>query len=356
MKIHRRIIFIIIFPLLLSSRFVSADEEKPTYKAVTVTKTSAFIIPAEYEGFREAVKTEIEKREALEFLNTEIKNITYGKDGKISSVEYLTGETVEYSYKYDEHNKLVSVALTASNGVKIVISEEPPDSMGSMDSGEMTEHQDDEIYISIEYPEESGIQDESGTTHEPTQTVIVIRAEDEFDLEEIAATPIEFNLFREVKEALDKAIAEREVAYKEYMKKTKTYYVDTHQELKTRFSLLESEGIDLTENFKNLSEEDITSAAGREAIDAAVGYIRSEVGEDVSGKEASNEFLTLEGEYREKILALNNEVYEGKVEKALEYIYGVIDELLNSRLALYLNNKNEKIEVIVNLPTIKEKE
>ena len=341
--------------LLLSSPFVSADEENPIYRATTATKIRAFIIPAEYEKFREAVKTEIEKREALEFLNTETKNVTYDKDGRISSVEYLTGETVQYSYRYNEDNKLVSFALTASNGVKIAISENPPDGMGLPGSGGMTEHQENEIYISIEYPEESGIQDEDETTHEPTQTVIVIHAEDEFDLEEIAATPIEFNLFREVKEAIDKAIAEREVAYKEYMKKTKTYYVETHQELKTRFSLLESEGIDLTENFKNLSEGDITSAAGRKAIDEAVSYIRS-AEEALSEKKASNEFLALETEYREKILELNNKAYEGKVEKALEYIYGVIDELLNSRLALYLNNKNEKIEVIINLPTIKEKE
>ena len=41
---------------------------------------------------------------------------------------------------------------------------------------------------------------------------------------------------------------------------------------------------------------------------------------------------------------------DAKIEKAMQYLNAIIDKLVNSRLAVYMNAEKDKIEAIIQLP------
>jgi hypothetical protein len=61
------------------------------------------------------------------------------------------------------------------------------------------------------------------------------------------------------------------------------------------------------------------------------------------------ELLATEKELRGSVLGPGTELYENRIEEALEYMNEMIEKLTVSQLALYLNMKKDKIDVIINL-------
>ena len=175
-------------------------------------------------------------------------------------------------------------------------------------------------------------------------------------LDDTSREPMDYDFIKRIKDSMDSASKDRQAAYNEYMKNTESYYKKTYAALKEKAGDFKSENIELTKYFKGLASAETAETGKRELIDDAVAYIAREA--EIAGDEkiVTMEFLTAEKTYREQFLKIGKEVYDRKIEKILEYIDALINELLGSRLGLYFNKTKDKIDVIINLPKLTEKE
>jgi len=354
---------------------------------------------------RKASHEILERRliEDFSFLYQNKKLIEYGEKGRLSKVIYVddSGKETVSTYSYDfDGEKLTDITISTEEGARIKISNQEngqtkisitlAQSEGdqSDDNGNIIDNNANHYNAYTNSNEHSNngsaaimtvirslgwdmadsdandSKDDPKPSPGPDNPVgpgpddpenpdgdIVIIIDEPVDLEGIAHEPIDFekflDAFRDVDEDLRKA-------RDEYMEETEPYYEKMLEELTAKVDSLESEGIDLKPYFsRGLGSNDTKEGIKRSLINEAVAEI-AEAAKQEDVKPVAEDLISLEERYSEEFLRLSMDNYENKTEKILEYIQGIIDELLTSKLAIYMNKKKEKIDVIINLPELEE--
>lgn len=291
------------------------------------------VLPEIFSEYSDNIQHEIDMQNDLEFFNQDIRMINYNENGLIESVKYDDFE-VKYSYEYNDDGTLKACILETEDVTIVIRSTSENSKLGPGENPFIIE-----IYIENENEEpEPSSPLSSGGGNEPEPAVTISYPAPDITLEDIATKPIKFD-FKEIKNAVTKVREEKEAAYEEYIKNTELYYEKVYSELKTKFGF-----------FKGAENENLNVVEKRELIDNAVAEIRSE--QEVTGdeNEVIREFLVFEEQLRAEYLLPGKEIYDKKIEKALEYVDAMIDKLLTSKLALYLNKKEDKLDAIINLP------
>ncbi len=274
------------------------------------------------------VENSVDIKNAFETADKDIQLIKYNEDGTISSVQYADGTTALYSQEYDGEGNL-SVCTVESDGVEIIFSSE--EKIASLKSAETKNSQPGE-----------------------NKNIVVYCPAKKQDLDKIARKPIKFD-FGKIEKAVSEASEFRKKAMEEYKKKTSAYYYKVEKELKNILKALGPKDAKIEKYARELARKDTFDEKRRGIIDEAVIYIYSVAKKD-SKNEVVNEFLVPERDLREKILTHELEIYEGRVETALARINKIIDELINSKLALYLDLQKDKIDAVISLPELADKE
>lgn len=354
---RKNIIFITVCLTLIYSPHVWAEDSfDPLSNSPDKTANqSGFIMPQEFIAYKEIVEGEIAKKNAMEFFNHDIEIVNYNKDGTIGFVKYTDGTKVDYSYEYGKDGRMQACTLESEN-VKIsfkVAKTKHRSTLG--DNGK--KNVDIEIYIKEHL--DAGDDNPPGMTpddhpssHEDllpskNKPIIVYHSTANVNLNEVARKPIKFD-FKEIKKAVSMAAKLRDDAVKEYEKNTAQYYAEVGTELKNRFAGCGEEDAKLASLLMKVDEKEPAAQEARKTVDEAVDYIRSSAKVD-GVSQTKEEFLIFENGLRERILTPATEIYEGRIDAAVEYITIIIDKLIGSRLAVYFDLKKDKIDVIINL-------
>jgi hypothetical protein len=164
-------------------------------------------------------------------------------------------------------------------------------------------------------------------------------------LDRIRKTPVKFD-FKEIGKAVKKLSKMGSDAKRSYNAGTEEYYIGMETVLRNNMMTLEAEGVIV----RALPEADAEGVSGRrEYIDKAVSEIY-EYSKRGGSKGTIAELLAIERGLRESVIDPEMEIYEGRVQAAMEYADAIIDKLVSSQLALYLKSKKGRVEVIINLP------
>lgn len=288
---------------------------------------------------QEAVKAEIIRIEMLVSPQNEISGLTRNGDGTLSSVTYSDGTTANYSdYKYDGSGRIDSFFITSGDTcIKLV--KDGDGSASTAYGAHSQEPKEEKSYAAAPVDEP----DKGKSKQNPI--VIIVP-----DIEEAARNPLsqeQLNGFRGAVNGLSEA---RAAAAGEYKKNTEPYYTKVKESLVNVKDGLAAEGIPIYGFLEN-----VTNAASPEAerkfIDEAVQCVYAEAQrEEGSRRDFIDAFIAAEKEMREKIIVPEMQIYEGKVEAALQYLYSIIDELMSSKASVFMTAKDEKIEAIINLP------
>lgn len=266
---------------------------------------------------------------AIDQLNTidpsknDISGVSTNKDGTISSVSYSDGTTVQYTdYSRDTDGKVNSLTIISGQAT-IKFSSSVSDGKSRGASIKSEEYGDKPIVL-VSLPDEGG------------------------GLNDIARNPLPLEFFKKMNEAIDKLSKARESAMDEFKMKTKIYYSKVEEKLSAKKDKLASEGVFVYEFLKE-ADAAPTPTAKRKVIEEAVEYLYTKAQRNEMS-EAIEDFLVTEKDLRDKIIVPEMQIYEGKVESALKYLYSIIDEFMKAKLALFMDAKKDKIDAIINLP------
>jgi hypothetical protein len=268
-------------------------------------------------------KGEIQKLQDTDLAQNTEQIVSYNEDGTISSVKYSDGTSVSYSeYQRNTDGNIENFKVSTDN--KTIL----------FSSGKGAAN------TNIELLGKGGADDEL--------VVQVSLPDDGHGLNGIATKPLPKELLDSINKALDDLAKSRKSANDEYLNKTEQYYVEIEYKINEKKDRLTSDGAYM---YKLLKEADTapSQAAKRKAIDEAVGYLyaKARSGEK---NEATDDFLAVEKGLRDEIIVPEMQVYEEKIESALKYVYSIIDELMKSKLALFMDANEDKINAIINLP------
>ena len=318
---------------------------------------SNFIMPEEFGQYRQLVEGEIAKKIDISTFDQSRPLVTRDpKTGAITSVLY--GDTLfNYSYARDSSGNMVGCTIVSEKGdIKIVLKlvdkiKEPVINGSTQTNGMEPKDLLIEIYIGDD-SDNTGVGPRA-SANEPARPVAIYRVRQKVDLEEMAEKPIKFDL-KEIKKAVSKTAELKDSALKEYMNNTSKYYEEVEKELKNKLKGLDSMEARLRALSEKLEDAGTTNVEKRATIDNIVEYVYV-MAEKEGGSKIAKDILVFEKDLRDKILNPEKAVYDKKIEAALEYVHGMIDTLVESKLALFLNLKKDKIEVVVNLPELANK-
>jgi len=295
------------------------------------------IMPVGVEKFEMLAKAGVDIKNAVEGQGNNVTSIAYDDNGRIANIVFANGDKVSYSYQFDEEGSLSTCNMAFTKG----------------DGGETRN-------ITVTNSDLNG---DGKLTNDDKEIIIVIKPDAKNPpapsvkrsnpIESIARTPARFD-FDAIMNGLERAHKEKKDGYRSYMKDSDSYYEKTLQALIARRDNMESEQIGLGIETPKTVKGKVFGKEDRTVIEDAVKNIRREVERASGERTVAREFLILEDSYRVGILDPSKAVYDGRVKKAQEYLSGVIDELAASNLTLYMKKKNDKIEVVINLPQINE--
>lgn len=331
MKI-REVLFCIVIILIASPSW--ADDVDVTSKCPDSEAKKAYMMPASIEQFLQSAEDEVKKNNDAESQDRKIELIKYNEDGTINTVEYKDGQIVNYSYEFDDKGELSDCKLTSATDTRSTSIEFSNTEKGSQIR----------VYAKTSSDESKTVREEGARADEP----ITIILPEKTNLDRLSRKPVKFD-FTAIGNTIDDVSAQKQAAYKDYVKNTEPYYTEISKELSNKFDLLKSEGIKLNDDLKGL-EHKMISESRREIIDNAVTYIISESAKDRDGRPDMADFLATEKNYRTAFLDPSKIIYDEKMQKAMEYINVIIDKLINSKIAVYLDKDGDKIDAIINLP------
>ena len=288
------------------------------------------------------------KSDGLNYFDENVKNVTYNSDGTIKSVTLDDGMAVSYSYERDRDGGLTSCSIEAG-GITLVFRLDKPNddtiseinyaSTNNNGANESNKPATIEIYINggeQDKPVDHGNPSISTTRPDSSnKPILVYSGKTAISPEDVSRTPEKFD-FNSIKTAISQAEGIKEGALKNYEKSSASYYNEVEKVL-----------------IKNgIQSNDKSGAARREVVDKAVAdaYSASAKG---SGSEASQEITAKEKILRGKILIPALAEYNSRIKEAQGDIDNMIDKLINSKLALYLDAKKDKVDAIIKLPNIK---
>jgi len=342
-------------------RFVQCINEALDMKNITeifnqdppTNSTQANVMPTATPRFVQCINEALDIKNISEIFNQDPLLVKYSKEGQIDEVILKDGTNVKYSYGYDEKGALSSVTLsTGSLSVAFMAAESmntQPSTSNNLPQDNAPAPQNDETGLAGKEPSnkvDSKKPADFGKKPEDKPIIIYVPPD---SLKQIAHRPIPFD-FDKIKDGFDKTAGEKKKAYDEYMKKTTPYYAKILKELQAGADAMKAEGINMDIDPKSINPKEFIDANQRRRIDEMVQAIRARSNERGGEAGETEGFLAVEKMYADEFLSPNRAIYEDKIKKAVEYLNSIIDSVIKSKLAVYLNIKNEKIEAIVNLP------
>lgn len=330
MQMITRATFMIIVAFFMLASLSNAEEGTSVITPPT-DSTQGKVMPVVNQKFVQNIKEAVDMKNVTEIFNQAPDIVSYDEKGRIEYVTLKDGAKVKYSYGYNEDGTLSSVRLTSDDlvlefRVAENINSEPDDSSA--------------------LPQYSPSDDKG---KEPADKPVIIYVPGEA-LSQIARSPIDFD---KIKDGFDKALKEKNKAYEEYMKNTAPYYEKMLNELAASADGLKAEGVKVDLNAKKNNRDGLMDAGERKNVDEAVQEIRRRAQETRGEARQAERFIAVEGILADQILHPNRLIFEDKVKQAVDYVNKIIDSVIKSKLAVYLNVKKDKIEAIVNLPEAK---
>ena len=159
-------------------------------------------------------------------------------------------------------------------------------------------------------------------------------------------------LINDIKTTINDVKAQEEEAREEYTNMAKKYYNKSYKAINSHMRALQAEGIDVSQIMILQDKEDIGEEKKRDCVDKAIAYIEQKAAIMDTPIPDTNAFLDIIKGYRAEFLFSAKLIYEQKIKSITEYLNAVIEKVLQSRLAFYLDSKEEKIEVLINLPKL----
>lgn len=295
---------------------------------------NSIVMPATPDSFHESAQSEIDKKNELApsgNSETDGAIVDYNEDGTISSALFADGTKVEYSYEREENGEIKECLIDAGKTQMVFTTGEKKDT------------------VNVAISQKQGKPGEKETAPK----IIIYYPENTVKLEDVARKPVKFDV-REIDKAMARASRMEKAALNAYLGKTAQYYEKVGAELRRNIKELAQPGVKIENTAEKIPAGGALTPEERKAIDEAVARIRAKAGRDGS-EEALAEFLSFEDSLRRGILAPEKAAYDKKIESAVRYIDGMIDKLINSRLALYLNIDKDKIDAVISLPELKKK-
>ncbi|NQU95998.1 MAG: hypothetical protein HQ549_07230 [Candidatus Omnitrophica bacterium] len=343
MNYAKKTIVIMICAMLAFPNPTWAEGEGTSSIPESVYRDKGDVMPPALAEFYEKAKNDPEKQKLIEdfsVLSWDIRQTKYNEDGSIDRVIYVNNEGSEsaaiYSYEFNGED-LDSFSIKLDNGASLKFSETKTG----------------QVALSMTSPTDSSEDPTDPDEGGPPKPVVTIILPDGPSLEDIARRPFDFEkLIETVKDTGD---SQRE-AYDRYSEDTKPYYEKIYEELNAKSDSFKSEGIYIDEYlFKALAGKSIKEGIKRNFIDDAVEYIYSESKKQGTDNMTILNFLEIEKRYREGYLKFSREIYDKTIEEILEYLNGVIDELLVSDFTGVMK-KRDKIVVKLPVPELESEE
>ncbi|MDD5436323.1 MAG: hypothetical protein PHX20_02145 [Candidatus Omnitrophica bacterium] len=407
-------ILIVLIAVLLLPIMANAEEAKPAL-AKTGEVAQDKVMPAAIQRFTHDTTDVITIRNIAEKFIPPSVRVKYNKDGYLDKVISETGAEIKYSYKFDEQGELSAIVLTGDNGFSIELrgrddkadgsdvppdlthydtpdadsdgrpdnkppdetadnnKEEKPDNIpvgtngkdiadlsGTKPDDNMhtnsydTHGQDDQdgtIKLGDLYNEKS-YEDPLGSLDKPKMPIVVYVPKD--SLKKMAQKPVGFD-FNKIKSGFDNVAEDKNTAYETYLKKTAPYYTKILNELRTYSEAMKADGIKLNIAKKGGHTGGTIDVAQRKGIDEAVQDIRAKAKGQQGAAMRYEKFIAMEKICAGEFLGPNRAIYEGRSKRAVKKVNGIVDMVIKSKLAVYMNIKNDKIEAVINLPEAKKK-
>ena len=288
------------------------------------------------------------KEKGLNYLDVNVTAVKYNEDGTISSVTLDDWTTISYSYERYGNGELASCSLRTDDGTNIVFSNRSDKSNlswneaydmqnGAADGGRKMFI---EIYVNdIKQGNAKGPAQSSAPGSEPharAKPTLVYSGKTNISPEEMARTPVKFD-FKNINIAIAKAEGIKKGALKNYEKNSENYYSEVEKAL-------------VKSGFLSNDKSGMSEQGRREGIDKGVADACS-ASLNGNGSEVLRELIVKEKVLRGKILTALAE-YDSRIREAQGNIDDMVDKLINSKLAVYLNAKKDKVDAIVKLPKI----
>ncbi|MFH0764586.1 MAG: hypothetical protein V1927_06240 [Candidatus Omnitrophota bacterium] len=345
----------------------NADEGTPVLYQSAISAQDK-VIPAAIQKFIQNIKETVDLKNIFEIFNDDSQCVKYDEKGRISGVHLKDGTQIGYSYVYDKDGKLAMISLTSNDGMFLEFravedkkdkqnsSPDLPQDNGEPRGGIRTNRCEDSLCGDRDRPITSIVDD----TQKPPEPIEPVKKPEDkpeiivylpqYALPQIARKPIDFD---KIKDGFDKALKEKNKAYEEYMKKTTPYYEKILNELAASAGGLKAEGVKVDINVKDKKPDGSIDARQRKSVDEAVQDIRRRAEEGRGEARQAERFIAVEKILSDEFLNPNRQIFEDKVKKAVDYVNKIIDAVIKSKLAVYLNVDKDKIETIVNLPEAK---
>ena len=269
---------------------------------------------------------EVARVSALE-QGSSISNASYNQNGTLDQVTYADGTKTSYSYQTDSDGKITKCTVATDKAAVTFVSGK---------SGVV-----EKIFVADK---------RSGRDSEPL--VVINVTKDGPTAYDVSHKPASYEFISRIENALDGMENEKRFARAEYQKNSSAYYDRVENSLAVNKKALAASGIDVSSFITDVGKPGIKAEEKRRIIDEAVNYVRSEAAKDATG-ESAKDFMMVEKAAREEVLDPAMAIYEGKIEKALAYLYSIIESLMQSKLVLYMDTAKERIDAIINLPEIK---
>lgn len=262
-------------------------------------------------------------------------NVVYNDDGTIKNVTLVDGTIVNYSYERDESGSINKITLS-TNTTSVIFTNR---------RGEQVEPTEEVTTVEVFTKEKT----ETGAEQQ-NKVIELYYTRNSIDLEELSKTPVKFD-FTEINRAIKEASDMKASALKEYEQGISPYYKELESNIEARNYELTALDPELAVILSGIDKEGASQNSKRAALDEAVDRIINMPGEK-SAAVAVRDIVAVEKELREKVVRPARDIYEGKVDAALEYINSMIDRLLESRIAICLNVnlKKDRIDAVINLP------
>jgi hypothetical protein len=169
-------------------------------------------------------------------------------------------------------------------------------------------------------------------------------------IKKLSKEPVNLD-FEKVKKAIEKTTELNKDALKDYEIDTSPYYYKVGKAIKGNAHKLKNKSGMLDKCLVSISNSGVTDAQLRSAVDESIVEIRRMADDGVIRDHvAVGDILGLESMLKDRLVNPAREVYEGRVQQAVDYANAMVDMLMSSPLAIYLNANKERIDVVINLP------
>lgn len=290
-------------------------------------------LPDEVKKYQDEVSKILRDNGGDSYLGEGIAEIVYNEDGSLKFILLDDGTTVSYLYERNDHGKLTGCSIEIGD-LKIVFRIRKDDPVIAGVGSEYTV----EIYLNDHGTVPAAPKDGPGVPAASKPPIAVFHGKGDIDFEDIARTPAKFD-FKNINEAVTETERSKNAAVTQYEKSLSTYYKEMDKVLAKKGLLLKG-------------RKDMPEQAARRAVDRSVADAYDRIAKGVRSRDLED-IVDADKVLRSKVLLPAGEAYEARIKEARIRMDQVIDDLIASKLTLYINSKKDKMDAIVKLPEIK---